>query len=61
MPADDGLRLHDNQCGSPFSPQASQPDPEGSVSGTEAELVATAGALQDQELMTQGQDFTLQS
>src|SRR5258706_14591723 len=61
MPTDDGLRLHDNQCGTPCSPQVRQPDPEGSVRGTEAELTTTAGALQDQELMTQGKDFSLQS
>jgi hypothetical protein len=35
--------------------------PKGPVSGTEAELVTTAGALQNQELMTQGKDFNLQS
>ena len=35
--------------------------PEGTVRGTEAELMATAGALQDQERMTQGQDFSFES
>jgi hypothetical protein len=29
--------------------------------GTDAELMATSGALQDQELMMQGKDFSLQS
>ena len=58
---DDGLRPDDQQCRSPFRPQASQPDPEGTVRGTETELMATAGALQDQERMTQGQDFSFES
>ena len=34
---------------------------EGSVSGTQAELMTTVGPLHDQELMTQGKDFSLQS
>ena len=61
MPADDGFRLHDNQCGSPISPQPGKPNPEDAVSGIEAELMTTAGTLQNQELMTKGKDFSLQS
>jgi hypothetical protein len=61
MLTDDGFRPDDQQCRSPFRRQACQPDPEGTVRGTEAELMATAGALQDQERMTQGQDFSFES
>jgi hypothetical protein len=61
MPTDDGFRPDDQQCRSPFRRQACQPDREGTVRATEAELMATAGALQDQERMTQGQDFSFEN
>ena len=61
MPTDDGLLPDDQQCRSTFRRQACQPAPEGAVRGTEAELMATAGALQDQERMTQGHDFSFEN
>jgi hypothetical protein len=61
IPADDGLGLKDNQCGSPIRPQPGQPNPQQAVSGVQTNAVAAVRLLQNQELMAQGQNFSLQS
>jgi hypothetical protein len=61
MPADDGLGFDDYQCGSPVRPQPGQPNPQQAVSSAQTNAMAAIRALQDQELMAQGNDFCLQS
>ncbi len=50
----------DQKGGSPISPDPRQPDPQVSVGGRNAKSAAALGALQDQKLMPQGQDFSMQ-
>ncbi len=60
MPGDDGLGLHDKQCRSPATPQSCEPYPQESIGATQAQPMATAGALEDQELMSEGKNLSLQ-
>jgi hypothetical protein len=61
MPRDDGLRLYDDQSGSPFSPQPGKPNPQEAVSNAQTNAMAVVRTLQDQDLMAQGKDFSLQT
>src|SRR6266853_502560 len=60
MPGDDGLGLHDKQCRSPAAPQSCEPYPQESIGATQAQPMATAGALEDQEVMSEGKNLSLQ-
>src|SRR5262249_51624836 len=57
MPADDGLRLDDDESGTPAAPELGQPCPEEPIRS--GELRSFSGALQDAELMAQSQDLEL--
>jgi hypothetical protein len=61
MPGDDRLWFDDEQCRPPIVLQLREPNPEDAVSPTEAPSVATAGTLQDQELMAEGENLDLQN
>jgi len=58
MPSDDGLRLNDNERGSPASPEARQQDPEPAVCLRKSDA-PWSGALQHFKLVSQGQNFEL--
>jgi hypothetical protein len=57
VPRDDGFRFDDHQGRSPPSPQSREPDPEESVSDSQAHFVRAVRALKDQELMPEGKDL----
>ena len=61
MPRNHRLRLHNDQRRSPARPQPGKPNPQEAVSSAQTNAMAFVRALQDQELMTQGKDFSLQS
>ena len=61
MPGDDGFGLEDKQCRPPVIPQAREPHPEDSVRTAETKLVAAAQTLQDQKLMAEGKNLSLQN
>ena len=61
MPGDDGFGLEDEQCRPPIIPQAREPHPEDSVRTAETKLVAAAQTLQDQKLMAEGKNLSLQN
>jgi hypothetical protein len=58
MPRDDGLRLDDDERGSPLGPDATEPYPEESIEGGQPRSLHRA--LQDAELVTERQDLKLQ-
>ena len=60
MPRDDGLRLDDEQGRPPIAPQSREPDPQDSVSVTEAQPPTMARTLQDQKLMPESENLCLQ-
>src|SRR5882724_4502178 len=55
MPADHGLGLDDNQHGPPVRPQLGQPNSQQAVSSAQSNAMALVRALQDQDLMAQGE------
>jgi hypothetical protein len=55
MPADDGLRLNEDQRTFPFRPEPPQYHPEQPIRRSETEL--RVPLLQDSELLTKGQIF----
>ena len=57
MPADHGGGLHQGQSGLPTIPNRAQPSPQQAV--RRGQLGSFEGALQDAELMPQGQDLEL--
>jgi hypothetical protein len=61
MPSDHGLGLDNHPCGSPARPHPGQPNPQQAVRSAPSSAMAASRALEDQELMAQGQDFSLQS
>ena len=61
VPGDDGFGLEDEQCRPPIIPQAGEPDPEDSIRTAETKLVATARTLQDQKLMAESKNLSLQN
>jgi hypothetical protein len=61
MPTDHGLGLDDHPCGSLVRTHPGQPNPQQAVGSAQTKTMAASRALQDQELMAQGQDFSLQS
>ena len=48
IPPDDGLRLDHQQRRSPIVPQSLEPNPQGSVSPTQTQVMTAAGTLEDQ-------------
>jgi hypothetical protein len=60
MPGDNHLGFDDDQCRSPAAPQSCEPYPEESIRATQAQPMATPGALEDQELMPEGKNLSLQ-
>jgi hypothetical protein len=60
MPRNHCLWLHNDQSGSPASPQHAEPNPQKAVSSAQTNAMAVVSALQDQELMRQSEDFSLQ-
>jgi hypothetical protein len=61
MPRYHRLWVHNDQSGSPAHPQPRKPNPQEAVSSAQTNAMAVVRALQDQELMAQGKDFSLQS
>jgi hypothetical protein len=61
MPGDDSLRLDKEQRRAPIVPQARKPDPQDTVSPTEAQPTPTARTLQDQKLMPERKNLRLQN
>src|SRR6476659_5485108 len=59
MPGDDSLRLDKEQCRAPIVPQSRKPDPQ--VSPTETQPTPTARTLQDQKLMPECKNLSLQN
>jgi hypothetical protein len=55
MPANDRLRLHENQCPAPACPEPPQHDPEQFVSGSKPRQRMLL--FENPELLTQGQVF----
>ncbi len=53
MPADDGLRLHQDQVGAPVSPESPQENPEDSILGSKPGLLGAPP--QYRELLAEGQ------
>src|SRR6476620_12176612 len=61
MPGDDRLRLDQEQCRAPIVPQSRKPDPQDTVSPTEAQPTPTARTLQEQKLMPERKNLCLQN
>jgi hypothetical protein len=55
VPADDGLRLHQDENRVPVGPDPGEPDPEDAVTGTEPRPLRRA--LEDGELVAKGEVF----
>ncbi|HNY39038.1 MAG TPA: hypothetical protein PKJ41_01535 [Bryobacteraceae bacterium] len=55
MPADDGLRLHDDQDVPPTRPETAQSAPEEPLEGVQRRTRSLA--LQDRDLLSKGKDF----
>lgn len=53
MPTDDGVRLHDEEAGSPAGPEAGELDPQDSIPLSQHRPFRRS--LQDAELMSQGE------
>ena len=51
MPAHDGVRPHDDQCGAPIPPRVGEQDPRQSISGPE--LWTLGSASEHRQLLTQ--------
>ena len=60
MPSHHGLRLDDNDCVKTPRPEAIQEDPKNSVQSCEPNS-STAAALENFQLMTQGDELELQN
>jgi hypothetical protein len=58
MPGDDGVRLDDDEGGSPIWPEATEPCPENPIGCRQ--LRSLHGALQDSQPVTQSQNLKLQ-
>jgi hypothetical protein len=61
MPRNHRLWLDDDEGGSPASPQTREPNPQEPVGSAQTNATASAGALQDQQLMAECQDPNMQS
>jgi hypothetical protein len=60
VPTDHGFRLNDHQGRSPAAPQPGELDPQKSIGDTQAWPVISVSALEDQELVPEGNDLGLQ-
>jgi hypothetical protein len=60
VPSDHGLRLDDKQRRSPTSPKPREPNPQNAVSGSEIKAMSLLGALENQELLSQSENFSVQ-
>jgi hypothetical protein len=60
VPGDHSFGLNYHECGLPTTPERREPNPHKSVGDAQTQPMATAGALEDQELMPEGKDLGLQ-
>ncbi len=60
MPAKDGLRLDEDQNATPSGPDPGQPDPQKPVEVPKPNRLPRALALEDVELMAEGEYFGLE-
>ena len=58
MPGDNGFRFSNNESRAPLGPEAKEPNPEESIPGSE--FWAMGGTLQDDDLVSQNEDFGLE-
>ncbi len=61
MPRNHRHWLDDDKGRSPASPQPGKPNPQEAVRSAQMNAMAVVRALQDQELVAQGKDISLQS
>src|ERR1700676_3802802 len=60
MPGDECLRIDDRQSGSPATAKTREPDPQQSISRRQIKAMPTTGSLENQELMPQGKNLSVQ-
>jgi hypothetical protein len=52
--------VDDRQSGSPATPKTREPDPQQSISTCQTKATTTTGSLENQELMPQGKNLSVQ-
>ena len=60
MPAENGLRLDQDESLAPFGPDPGEPDPQKPVGGPKRDAHPGPLALEDQELMAEGEHLGLE-
>ena len=60
MPTEDGLRLDENEASTPFGPDPGQPGPQEPIGVPKPSRLPRALALEDEELMAQGEHLGLE-
>ncbi len=60
MPAEDGLRLDQDKSLAPSGPELGEPDPHQAIGGPKLSSPPRALALEDEELMAQGEHLGLE-
>ncbi len=60
VPAEDGLRLDEDESATPSGPELGEPDPHESIGGPKQDAPSRALALEDEELMAQSEHLGLE-
>jgi hypothetical protein len=60
VPGDHSFGLDDRQSESPAAPKTREPDPQQSIRAPQTEAMNTSGSLENQELMPQGKNLSVQ-
>ena len=60
VPAEDGLRLDEDESATPSGPELGEPDSHESIGGSKRDAPSRALALEDEELMAEGEHLGLE-
>src|ERR1700685_2342175 len=60
VPGDHSFRVDDHQCGSPAAPTTREAKPQQAIGGPQTAAMTTTGSSENQELMPQGKNLSLQ-